>query len=305
MKTYKTKIVIIIILAITIFCAAYSQAEEADIRATVLWSCFVPGGGHFYLGQPNAGNAYLLTEGLLLIGGMSTKSNPGMAENEWNLFFANALKIHELNIFTSYREARTINQNLGYINPIDTTSLPQLYLAPFKWKNLSSPYVYGFLIAGIGINMLQASLNQQRRDYDSIDTIDMMGVTLDRSAGTTAYAFSWITLDLNAAVSEECAYRGVLQAEAEESIGKTAGLLVSSGIFGLGHVTNWVDGASWVNGGVATLAGIYLGWLFQKNGYRLEESIAAHFWFNVAAGTTLFIMDPANNPLGLKINFRI
>jgi membrane protease YdiL (CAAX protease family) len=299
----KLKISILFIMAMVVLCAAPAQAEEKDITATVLWSCFVPGGGHFYLGQVNAGNAYLMTEGALLVAGMTAKES--LADSEWNLFLANALKIHELNIFTSYREARIRNQNSGYINPIDTTTLPGLYLAPFKWENLSSPYVYGFLLAGVGINMLQASLNQQRRDYDSIDNVRMMGVYLDRPSATAAYAFSWITLDLNAAVSEECAYRGVLQAEAEESIGKTAGLLVSSSIFGLGHVTDWGSGASWLNGGVATLAGIYLGWVFQKEGYRLEKSIAAHFWFNMAAGATLFIMDPANNPLGLKINFRM
>lgn len=281
--------------------AGAAQSEEKSVLNTVLWSTLLPGGGHFYLGQPGAGNAYLLTEGILLITGHSAE--PGIASGELNFFYINALKIHELNIFTAYREARILNNNEGYTTPIDRTPLNKLILAPFRWENIKSPYVYGFFLAGIAINALEGYLNTQRKSFDGISTINIIKTPFDRNSGTAVYEGMWVTLSLNAAVSEECAYRGMLQVECEEITGKTAGLFVSSGIFGLGHVTNWADGKSWTYGGVATLAGLYLGWLFQKEGYRLEKPIAAHFWFNFAAGTTLFLIDPANNPLGIRINF--
>ncbi|OIN97666.1 hypothetical protein AUJ66_02480 [Candidatus Desantisbacteria bacterium CG1_02_38_46] len=290
-------ITIIILLAIT----GLAQSEEKSITNTLLWSILLPGGGHFYLGQPTAGNIYLMAESLLFITGKSLEN--ALASGEWNFFYINTLKIHELNIFTSYREARILNNNEGYTTPIDKTPLHKLILAPFRWENIKSPYVYGFFLAGIAINATEGYLNPQRKGFDRISTINIMNTGFDRECGTAVYEGMWLTLSFDSAVSEECAYRGLLQVECEETMGRTAGLFVSSGIFGLGHVTNWGDGKSWAYGGIATLSGLYLGWLFQKEGYRLEKPIAAHFWFNFAAGTTLFLIDPANNPLGIKMNF--
>ena len=292
---------VLTIIAIVFFAISGFAWEERNISNTLLWSLFIPGGGHFYLGQTGAGNAYLILEGLLLIGGRSAEQS--LSYGEWNYFYVNCLKIHELNIFTSYREARILNNNAGYKTPVDRTPVKDLLLAPFRWENLKSPYVFGFFLAGIGLNCLEANMNPSRKCWDRISAVNIMNTTFDRGSGTAMYSAMWTALSLNAAVSEECAYRGLLQVEMEESIGKTTGLLVSSGIFGLGHVTDWQDPKSWAYGGVATLAGMYLGWLFQKEGYRLEKPIAAHFWFNLAAGTTMFIMDPANNPLGIKVNF--
>ncbi|OIO02189.1 hypothetical protein COY52_05265 [Candidatus Desantisbacteria bacterium CG_4_10_14_0_8_um_filter_48_22] len=295
------KRLLVILIGLSLVSAACAQ--EKSVSTTLLWSLLFPGGGHFYLDQPNAGNAYLLTEGLLLLGGLSVNSN--LVEGEWNFFYVNAIKIYEMSIFTSYREARILNGNAGYSSPVDSTSVKDLVLAPFKWENFSSPYVFGFLIAGAGLNALEASLNPGRKCHSDISEIRIMGADLDRAGGTAAYSAMWITLSLDAAVSEECAYRGLFQVECEEALGKTAGLFTSAGLFGLGHVVNWADGQSWASGGVAALAGLYLGWLFRHEGYRLEKPIAAHFWFNLAAGTTLFIMDPANNPIGIRVNFSL
>ena len=290
-----------LLIAIIFLAAGSACAQEKSVSSTLLWSLFFPGAGHFYLNQPDAGNAYLLTEGLLLLGGASVNSS--LAQGEWNFFYVNAIKIYEMSIFTSYREARILNGNTGYNSPVDSTSVKDLVLAPLKWENFSSPYVFMFMIAGAGLNALEASLNPGRKCHSGISEIRIMGADLDRAGGTAAYSAMWVTLSLNAAVSEECAYRGFLQVECEESLGKTAGLFTSAGLFGLGHVVNWADGQSWVSGGVAALAGFYLGWLFRHEGYRLQRPIAAHFWFNLAAGTTLFIMDPANNPIGIRVNF--
>lgn len=293
-----------VIIAVIIFLVTFAgvlHSEEKSVSNTVLWSVILPGGGHFYLNQNNAGNAYLFTEGLLLIAGLNVEQT--LVSGEWNFMYVNALKVYELNIFTSYREARILNNNRSYTTPIDKTPLHKLILAPFKWENIKSPYVYGFFLAGIAINAAEGYSNTQRKSFDRISGVNIMNTSFNRDAGAAVYEGMWITLSLNAAVSEECAYRGFMQSEFEEMLGKNAGLFVSSGIFGLGHVTNWADGKSWANGGVATLAGLYLGWLFQKEGYRLEKPIAAHFWFNFAAGTTLFLIDSANNPLGIRVNF--
>ncbi len=87
-------------------------------------------------------------------------------------------------------------------------------------------------------------------------------------------------------------------------MGKRQGLIVTSLLFGLGHVSKPTEVKSRAYGIIGSLSGFYLGKLYQDTNYSLEKPIAAHFWFNVAAGTTLFLLDPANNPLGLKVTFR-
>ncbi len=87
-------------------------------------------------------------------------------------------------------------------------------------------------------------------------------------------------------------------------MGKRQGLILASLLFGIGHVSEPTEVKSWAYGIIGSLSGFYLGKLYQDTNYSLEKPIAAHFWFNVAAGTTLFLLDPANNPLGLKVTFR-
>lgn len=292
-----------IIFLILLFFSGFARAEETSVTKTLFWSLIIPGGGHFYLGQEAAGNAYLLAEGLFLIGGMSNE--PNLSPGELNFFYLNALKIHELNIFTSYRQARIFTGNQGYSSPIDDTPLPKLMLAPFSWENISSPYVYGFFLCGILVNAAEGYLNTQRKSYENISGFRISGAEFNRDAGSGLYYGMSAFLSYNAGLSEECAYRGFVQSELEESFGKTAGLYVSSGLFGAAHITDFSSGKSWVDAGLASLAGFYLGWLFQKEGYKLSKPIAAHFWFDIAACTTLFLIDPENNPLGINVSFAL
>jgi membrane protease YdiL (CAAX protease family) len=100
-------------------------------------------------------------------------------------------------------------------------------------------------------------------------------------------------------------FRGMLQADWEERWGTTPGWLAASGVFGLAHVTAITRPGAWAQGGFAALAGLYLGWRYQATGYRLGESIAAHAWFDIVAGATLFLLDSRDNPLGARFEFRI
>ncbi len=126
-----------------------------------------------------------------------------------NVFHLHALKLHELNIFTAYRQARLRIDNLGYRNPIDDTPVSKLALAPFKWENIKDPSVYGFFLAGVVLNAIEASLNMKRRSFQDVDEIQIMGEKYERNRSLAAYETFWIPISLNAAVSEECFYRGV------------------------------------------------------------------------------------------------
>jgi len=278
-----------------------SAAQKKDPDRAILFSSFFPGGGHFYLGDYKTGSMYLLTElGLFLAG---NQMEDKLEKKEQNIFHLHALKLHELGVFPAYRAARLKMNNVSYRNPVDDTPLSRLALAPFKWENLKDPHVYGFFFAGAVLNAIEASLNKERRNFQDIKEIQIMGEEYERDPGFAAYEKLWIPISLNAAVSEECLYRGVIQSQLEEELGKNKGLIVSSLLFGIGHVTKPSEAKYWAYGVLSSLCGYYLGKIYQKNHYHLDKSIAAHFWFDVAAGTTLFLMDPANNPLGLKVTF--
>ena len=104
-------------------------------------------------------------------------------------------------------------------------------------------------------------------------------------------------------MSEEALFRGMIQPGLERRWGDGAGLAAASGLFGLAHLKRLNDAESWANVGLAFAAGLVLGWRFQRGGYRLAEPVAAHFWFDVAAGLALFLDNPAENPLGAKVEF--
>jgi len=58
------------------------------------------------------------------------------------------------------------------------------------------------------------------------------------------------------------------------------GLAGSSALFGLAH-NGQGDTANILQ---ATIAGAYLGWVHQRDGFQLGEDVALHFWFDLIAG---------------------
>lgn len=145
------------------------RAQPKDPSKAILFSSFIPGGGHFYLGDYETGLLYLAAELGFFFAGDQIKNR--LEENEQNIFHIHALKLHELGVFTAYRKARLRINNTGYRNPIDDTPLSQLALAPFRWENIKDPHVYGFFFAGVILNAIEASLNKERRSFQDIDEI--------------------------------------------------------------------------------------------------------------------------------------
>lgn len=94
-------------------------------------------------------------------------------------------------------------------------------------------------------------------------------VPLFREAGTPAIA--WVAL--LAGVGEELLFRGVIQAGLEDWLGPVPGLFVAALIFGLAH---YVTRAYFI---LATLMGLYLGWLYQWTG-NLLVPVLVHFLYD-------------------------
>ena len=79
-------------------------------------------------------------------------------------------------------------------------------------------------------------------------------------------------------------------------------------IFGGIHAFNFVgeeDGLGIAARAVPfiTATGSYLGLVAIKTGFRLETSVALHFWYDFLLGTTAFIVDPDNQPFAVRFGF--
>ncbi len=304
---YWSRKVLPIVLTGVLLVLAELQAAEAARRSpptAAFLSAIFPGGGHFYLGESRKGLIYLGSElSLAGAGYCLDKSLEKEPREELNLLYILALKEHELGIFTAYRSTRLLSWSQSYKTPYDSSSISKLFLSPFLWNNLSSPEVYGFALSGAALAYGEWLVNKPQKGFSQISDVYVMGSHLGRDSGFFAYEALLFSVSLSAAVGEEAAWRGVVQTEYEEILGRAKGLVAASLMFGLSHLLNPNVTSGYWEGGVASVGGIYLGWVYQRNGYCLSRSIAAHFWYNILAGTTAFLLDPGSNPLGIRVEF--
>lgn len=282
-----------------IYCGEISSHKSP--HAAFWWSLFVPGGGYFYLGETAKGAGYFAGTAGLASWGIAVNNKKAGGEVNAPLLYTQQL--HAIQIYDSYRTAimRTTKNDTKKKILLEQSSISQLTLSPFKSKNLKSPWVIGFALLGAGLNYSIARIDHVQKDISDLHHIQILGNQFNRGTGFAVHTAYWLPASMGAALSEETVFRGMIQTEWEELWGKDRGLLATSALFGIAHYTG--QGESLGNILFATAAGVFLGWRFQKNNYRLSESIAEHFWFDAIAGATLYLADPENNPLGAKVEF--
>lgn len=293
-----------------IFVFPVSAAGKDPATAVLLASIF-PGAGHFYLGKIPEGLGWCTSEIALALGGWFTADELGNSPPpEYHPLYILAMKEHELSIFAAYREA--IQQSQSYKSgEVDDTPLGELISSPFRFENLFSRGVYLFALAGgiiaSGEWLYDKYVKEELTgEFADISKVRIGNSRFPRNQGFGLYEGMWLPVSLGAGVGEECCWRGVIQTEFEHAFGKSRGWILASLFFGLGHlyqpgVDN--DYYKYYSAICASLGGLYLGWLYQKDGYRLARPIAAHFWFNFISGTVAFLLEPEKNPLQVKIEF--
>jgi len=164
--------------------------------------------------------------------------------------------------FAAYRDGRSRDTRY-YRTPAPKESLTDLAVAPFKWEYLSRPTTF----IPLGIQLIAAA-NDRYGVYRAPDV-----------SKNALYAYE-LTANEFTAVGEEGFFRGFLNNELSNQWGNGWGLAGSSAIFGLAH-TGQGQAANAIQAG---LAGAYLGWVHQRNGFQIGEGVAIHYWVNVIAG---------------------
>lgn len=166
--------------------------------------------------------------------------------------------------FSAYRDAR-LRDDRGYRTPAPKESLSKLALAPFSWEFLSRPTTF------VPLALQAWAVSRSKGAY---------GIYRSHDVSTGDLQVYNVTANEFTAVGEEGFFRGFINNEFSARWGNGWGLAGSSLLFGVAHTGQ----GQTANAVQATIAGAYLGWIQQRNGFEIGEGVALHYWINVLAG---------------------
>jgi CAAX protease family protein len=183
--------------------------------------------------------------------------------------------------FGAYRDARA-RDDRAYRTPAPGESLSELALAPFSWEFLSRPTTF--------IPLALQAWAAARSKYGIYRAEDVSARDL-HVYNATANEFT--------AIGEEGFFRGFINNEFSDRWGNGWGLAGSSLLFGVAHTGQ----GQTANAVEASIAGAYLGWMHQRNGFQIGEGVALHYWFNVIAGIAAIRNGGSAPLLSLRVPF--
>lgn len=166
--------------------------------------------------------------------------------------------------YGAYRDGRR-QDGRAYRTPAPKESLSDLALAPFSLEFLSRPTTF------IPLAFQAWAVSRSKGAYGIYRGPDVSARDL-HIYNVTANEFT--------AVGEEGFFRGFINNEFSDRWGNGWGLAFSSLLFGIAHTGQ----GQTANAVEASIAGAYLGWIQQRNGFEIGEGVALHYWINVLAG---------------------
>ncbi len=240
-------------------------------------SFILPGLGHTYLGDYKTAGGMFASTAAFTTSGILTFDMASLttAQNLWTY-----------GVYAAYRDARLYNGQNKYLYQMPIDTLSDLSTAPFQWRVLARPEVWGGLLAAFALERFVI-----RPLADTTDS--RISCNISNSIFPLA-AFS-------VGIGEEALFRGYLQSYYAERMGPTGAIISSSIVFGLAHVPNIFLGVDntgtvlirnnwreYLTYGIPfiTAFGGYFGWLTHKN-HSLKNSVAIHAWYDFA----LFLED--------------
>lgn len=238
-----------------------------------LASFIMPGFDQWWEGQTLYGAAY---SGVSLFGlGLATADlSPKLNSDSLRLKFL-GLQLYQtagsMSAYHSFRTAVKTRQPNGDFLFLKHEETPtELLTAPFDFSYLSRPTTYLGIPANLLVGILLAKL--QGFSGSSSNSWHMPGATDVFFSGTFSY---------NAGVGEEALFRGWMMPVAMHyTNSEVASNVLTSLVFGAAHYNsanpNYIPYSQ-------TIAGFYLGYLAQRNEWKLGESIFVHTWYDVIA----------------------
>ena len=239
---------------------------------TVGLSSLIPGLGHVYLGDMKTAGALVGSTGAGLGLGFGLSSSSHSKAFIRSTSFLAVETTWFYGIYAAYRDVRTYNGQTGYSYKMPTDSLGDLTSAPFNFRVLKKPEVWGGLLGSLAIAVGAAYLAFPEENH----------IQPSLSLKRTLSPFTALPIG----IGEESFFRGFLQSQLSEWFTPWGGIILSSIAFGVLHIPNAWDLEPQDRRGyyttivpLITLAGIYDGWLTYKN-HSLKESVAIHTWYD-------------------------
>ncbi len=240
--------------------------------AAVGLTMLIPGLGHIYL------NDYATASGL--IGGTLISGSLDSPLSFGNLWM--------YSVFASYRDVRINNNQSGYSYRMPNDNFISLATAPFRWKVIKKPEVWGGVLGGLALAGGAIALHNS--------------VTCSVTPKAAKYSINLSPFQaFSIGLGEEAFFRGYLQSYFSEQMNKNSALILSSVVFGAAHIPNGFtlpkeDRWRYYTFSLPLITGLggYMGWLTQKTN-SLQASVAVHAWYDF----TLMLIDSIGAPTAI------
>ncbi len=262
----------------------YAQQNPSK-RPSIFWkqfgSYFLPGLGQYIDGQPTYGAAYTTSAvlGLSLVNATKTEVKkekdraPGEPREDNFGYAILGYKMYDtagsFSAYQSFRSAvRSRKDDFSFLSKEE--SLTSIALAPFDFDHAMHPRVFIPLV----LASVAAAFSR-----------DMSDVTF-----TQPYAERFVStlgVSYGAGIGEEAIFRGWLMPISHYAFSSPHWAnAFQATIFGLAHYGPQNKAPVF-----QTLAGGYLGWICQSNGYSLRESAFLHFWWDIIAIGNTYVLN--------------
>lgn len=299
------------LLFIVVFCYGVSGQPNDTVSTAPAripaWTLLLPGATKFYQGEIAEGLTFSLLETGCIISGLrfdkSLRNGSSSPYYNYPLFLGFQLyQTEKMQLFHNQLD------RLKYQAPdfcYDDISEKDLYLSPFKIKNILTPITSGMAgLAGLFLVINHQYATQHFRDIHKMYVLDHYTERNNAMAlyGTVSLAMSW-----GAGVSEEYAFRNYIMPILDYKYGRKKGLVISSLVFGSAHFSNMLFSehpnivATLLQVGEASMLGFFLGLDVQQRGYSIGPAVAAHTWYDFILMAGSFFADPQNNIFGVNV----
>jgi membrane protease YdiL (CAAX protease family) len=245
----------------------------ATIRGESVRGLVEAGGelGTFYAGTFLADQGHFSIDGTVKIPEENDISKPLTGHFLQEL----GLKMHMYNTFYHYQQASLApsqaERQKEYEQPLYTGSFTDTLAAPFRWKNLSTPWTFVpiLLAGGMLVNNYLSDPIPARNYHSSWG---------DEGKFILAEG---MTVPFGSGFSEEALFRGFVQREFHHYTGSFgAALVLQSLLFTSVHPSTYQP--------VAFVGGLYFGYVTHVFDGNIEPAIASHFWIDFISATLLY-----------------
>ncbi|MBI4575894.1 MAG: CPBP family intramembrane metalloprotease [Planctomycetes bacterium] len=289
-------------------------------NVAALLSTLVPGAGEAYIDEWGTGMAQFGTAGGLQLAApafpgqremddLQDRVDAEVEEANNRAMFVNpvataAMDFHLYQVYAAYRDCRLRTGDAGYDHPISDEGLWDLASAPFRPRHIGRVDFWRDLVGVLALDLGIASIVGH---FDREDPRKPAELAAD-SHGHSAFEINFRRFDYGPGVAlaeadfvaehtmvglgEEAFFRGYLQQELESAWGTVPGWVTANAAFGSLHYDNGDTRASrWYAASSATGFGLWNGWRYRRDGYRLGGPVALHAWWNVLVSNLGFFTE--------------